>query len=201
MYASIPMKQRFQQSLPVPPKMFECIVYLFGKILNISISIVCTSCIFTSLSDGSQDTILSLYSIILVSCCGELYILRQRGFKKVRLGMSMLYVFYTSLKEKMANLPFDKGNMPVDRNVTDTNSDIMMDSSVSESNRKENDEEYENDDVTMTLDEAGDIIPISREDSYLNYTVDDDSKTSEVNHLHMTVITLIFPTLLQLGCT
>ena len=78
----------------------------------------------------------------------------------------------------MANLPSDKGNMPVDRNVTDTNSDIVMNSSVSQCNRKENDEEYENDNVTMTLEEAGDIIPISREDSYLNYTVDNDSKTS-----------------------
>ena len=89
-------------SLPVLPKMFGCIIYLFGKILNISISIVCTSCIFTSLSDGSQDTILSLYSIILASHCGKLYILRERGFKKIHLGMSMLYAFYTSLKEKMA---------------------------------------------------------------------------------------------------
>ena len=84
-------------SLPVLPKMFKCIIYLFGKILNISISILCASCIFTSLSDGSQDTILSPYSIILVSHCGELYFLRQRGFKKICLGMSMLYVFYTSL--------------------------------------------------------------------------------------------------------
>ena len=135
------------------------------------------------MSDGSQDTILSPYSIILVSHCGELYILRQRGLKKIRLGMSMLYVFYTSLKEKMAKLPSDKGNIPVDTNVTDTNSDIVIDRSVSKGNRNENDEEYQNDDVTMTLDEGGDIIPISREDSNLNYTVDNDSKISRSESL------------------
>ena len=77
-----------------------------------------------------------------------------------------------------------------------------MDRSVSECNIKENDEEYQNDNVIMTLDEGGDIIPISREDSYLNYTVDNDSKTSRSESLtHESHYPDISPTLLQLGCT
>ena len=86
----------------VPPKMYDCIVYLMGKILNAPISIVCASCIFTSIIDAMQDTLLAPNSIILLSRCGEIGSLKQKGNRKLKLGKSLAYVFYQQIKREMA---------------------------------------------------------------------------------------------------
>ena len=86
----------------VPPKMYDCIVYLMGTILNAPISIVCASCIFTSIIDATQDTLLAPNSIILLSRCGEIGSLKQKGNRKLKLGKSLAYVFYQQIKREMA---------------------------------------------------------------------------------------------------
>ena len=88
--------------LPIQPKMYDCLVYFLGTVLNAPISIICGSCIYTSIVDGTQDSIISPNAIILVSRCGYLGIIHQKGWVKHRLGYSLLYEFQKVLKEEMA---------------------------------------------------------------------------------------------------
>ena len=73
-----------------------------GIAMNVPVSIVCASCIYTNVPDAGQHQLLFPTSILLMSQQGSLYILEKSNQKKYCLGMCPLYIFTKETQEEMA---------------------------------------------------------------------------------------------------
>ena len=86
----------------VPPNMYDFFIMLMGIAMNVPVSIVCASCIYTNVPDAGQHRLLFPTSILLMCQEGSLYILEKSNQKKHRLGMSPLYMFTKKTQDKMS---------------------------------------------------------------------------------------------------
>ena len=73
-----------------------------GIAMNVPVSIVCASCIYTNVPDAGQYQLLFPTSILLMCQEGSLYILEKSNQKKHHLGMSPLYSFTKETQEEMS---------------------------------------------------------------------------------------------------
>ena len=86
----------------IPPNMYDFFVMLMGIAMNVPVSIVCASCIYTNVPDAGQHQLLFPTSILLMCQEGSLYILEKSNQKKHRLGMSPLYMFTKKTQDEMS---------------------------------------------------------------------------------------------------
>ena len=86
----------------IPPSIYDFFITFMGIAMNVPVSIVCASCIYTNVPDAGQYQLLFPTSILLMCQEGELYILEKSNQKKHRLGMSPLYLFTKKSQDKMS---------------------------------------------------------------------------------------------------
>ena len=86
----------------IPPNMYDFFITFMGIAMNVPVSIVCASCIYTNVPDAGQYQLLFPTSILLMCQEGSLYILEKSNQKKYRLGMSPLYIFTKETQEEMS---------------------------------------------------------------------------------------------------
>ena len=82
--------------------MYDFFITLMGIAMNVPLSIVCASCIYTNVPDAGQHQLLFPTSILLMCQEGSLYILEKSNQKKHRLGMSPLYMFTKKTQDEMS---------------------------------------------------------------------------------------------------
>ena len=82
--------------------MYDFFITLMGITMNVPVSIVCASCIYTNVPDAGQHQLLFPTSILLMCQEGSLYILEKSNQKKHRLGMSPLYMFTKKTQDEMS---------------------------------------------------------------------------------------------------
>ena len=86
----------------IPPDMYNFFITFMGIAMNVPVSIVCASCIYTNVPDAGQYQLLFPTSILLMCAQGSLYILEKSNQKKYCLGMSPLYIFTKETQEEMS---------------------------------------------------------------------------------------------------
>ena len=86
----------------IPPNMYDFFIMLMGIAMNVPVSIVCASCIYTNVPDAGQHQLLFPTSILLMCQEGSLYILEKSNQKKHRLRMSPLYMFTKKTQDEMS---------------------------------------------------------------------------------------------------
>ena len=82
--------------------MYDFFITLMGIAMNVPVSIVCASCIYTNVPDAGQHQLLFPTSILLMCQEGSLYILEKSNQKKHHLGMSPLYMFTKKTQDEMS---------------------------------------------------------------------------------------------------
>ena len=85
-------------SVPVPPKVYDLILNVFGSVLCVPVTIICASCIYTNIWYGTQKDLVFPKSILLMCTDGKLSVVHMFNSTKIKLGRSPLYEFTKCLK-------------------------------------------------------------------------------------------------------
>ena len=97
------------------PKMFDFFVHFLALVFSAQISIICASCIFTSIQHATQDTLLFKSSIILVSDYSELSIVKQIGRTKFKLRPCLIMDFYADLHAQICARTNANSHRPIEQ--------------------------------------------------------------------------------------